>query len=69
PTGRETQVYGPYEISADDMKQCDAPVTEAMAAKPGLAELDAAAGPYRQALKARVPISQDAPDYYERPDS
>ncbi|MDU1660333.1 MAG: DUF3829 domain-containing protein, partial [Stenotrophomonas maltophilia] len=49
-------------------KQCDAPVTEAMAAKPVLAELDAAADHYQQALKALVPISKDAHDYYDRQD-
>ena len=53
PTGRETHVYGPFEISDYDMKQCDAPVTEAMAAKPALADLDAAAGRYQQALNQR----------------
>ena len=58
PSGRETQVYGPFEISDYDMKQCDGPVTEAMAAKPALAELDAAAGHYQQALKALVPLSK-----------
>ncbi|WP_295572486.1 YiiG family protein [uncultured Stenotrophomonas sp.] len=68
PTGRETQVYGPSEISDYDMKQCDAPVTEAMAAKPALADLDAAAGRYQQALKALVPVSKDAHDYYDRQD-
>ncbi|MDT3529836.1 YiiG family protein [Stenotrophomonas pavanii] len=68
PTGRETQVYGPFEISDYDMKQCDGPVTEAMAAKPALAELDAAAGHYQQALKALVPISKEAHDYYDRQD-
>lgn len=33
-----------------------------------LAELDAAAGHYQQALKALVPISKDAHDYYDRQD-
>ena len=68
PSGRETNVYGPFEISDYDMKQCDAPVTEAIAAKPALADLDAAAGQYQQALKALVPISKEAHDYYERQD-
>ncbi|MBN5142766.1 YiiG family protein [Stenotrophomonas maltophilia] len=68
PTGRETHVYGPFEFSDYDMKQCDAPVTEAIAAKPALAELDAAAGHYQQALKALVPVSKDAHDYYDRQD-
>lgn len=68
PTGRETQVYGPSEIGDYDMKQCDAPVTEAIAAKPALADLDAAAGRYQQALKALVPVSKDAHDYYDRQD-
>jgi hypothetical protein len=68
PSGRETNVYGPFEIGDYDMKQCDAPVTEAMAAKPALADLDAAAGRYQQALKALVPISKDAHDYYDRQD-
>ncbi len=58
PTGRETHVYGPFEISDYDMKQCDAPVTGAIAAKPALAGLDAAAGHYQQALKALVPVSR-----------
>jgi hypothetical protein len=68
PSGRETNVYGPFEISDYDLKQCDAPVTEAIAAKPALADLDAAAGQYQQALKALVPISKEAHDYYERQD-
>ncbi|WP_340570785.1 YiiG family protein [Stenotrophomonas sp. G106K1] len=68
PSGRETNVYGPFEISDYDMKQCDAPVTEAIAARPALADLDAAAGQYQQALKALVPISKEAHDYYERQD-
>lgn len=68
PSGRETQVYGPFEISDYDMKQCDGPVTEAMAAKPALAELDAAASHYQQALKALVPVSKEAHDYYDRQD-
>ncbi|HIE1100394.1 MULTISPECIES: YiiG family protein [Stenotrophomonas] len=68
PSGRETQVYGPFEISDYDMKQCDAPVTGAIAAKPALAELDAAAGHYQQALKALVPVSKEAHDYYDRQD-
>ncbi|MBA0396711.1 DUF3829 domain-containing protein [Stenotrophomonas maltophilia] len=68
PTGRETHVYGPFEFSDYDMKQCDAPVTEAIAAKPALADLDAAAGRYQQALKALVPVSKDAHDYYDRHD-
>lgn len=68
PSGRETNVYGPFEISDYDMKQCDAPVTEAIAARPALADLDVAAGQYQQALKALVPISKEAHDYYERQD-
>ena len=68
PSGRETQVYGPFEISDYDMKQCDAPVTEAIAAKPALAELDDAAGRYQQALKALAPVSKEAHDYYDRQD-
>lgn len=68
PSGRETNVYGPFEISDYDMKQCDAPVSEAIAAKPALADLDAVAGQYQQALKALVPISKEAHDYYERQD-
>lgn len=68
PTGRESSIYGPFEISDYDMKQCDAPVTEAIAAKPALAELDDAAGRYQQALKALAPVSKEAHDYYERQD-
>ncbi|HIE5095379.1 YiiG family protein [uncultured Stenotrophomonas sp.] len=68
PTGRETHVYGPFVISDYDMKQCEAPVTEAIAATPVLAELDAAAGRYQKALKALVPLSKDAHDYYDRQD-
>lgn len=68
PSGRETRVYGPSEIDDYDMKQCDAPITEAIAAQPALPELDAAAGRYLQALKALVPVSHEAHDYYERQD-
>ncbi|KAA8995435.1 DUF3829 domain-containing protein [Stenotrophomonas cyclobalanopsidis] len=68
PTGRESSIYGPFEISDYDMKQCDAPLTAAIAAKPALAELDDAAGRYQQALKALAPVSKEAHDYYERQD-
>ncbi|WP_049469988.1 YiiG family protein [Stenotrophomonas indicatrix] len=68
PTGRETRVYGPSEIDSYDIKQCDGPITEAMAAKPALSGLDAAAGRYLQALKALAPISHDVHDYYDRLD-
>lgn len=68
PTGRETRVYAPSEIGDYDLKQCDGPITEAIAAKPALPGLDAAAGRYLQALKALAPVSHQAHDYYERQD-
>ncbi|CAD0349593.1 YiiG family protein [Xanthomonas hortorum] len=68
PTGRESGMTGPYDIDHDDMKQCDAPVSAAAAAKPSLSALDKAARDYRAALKALQPISHAVADYYTRQD-
>lgn len=68
PTGKETSVYGPAQIDEYDMKVCDAPMTEAIAAKPALPALDAAAKRYAAALKTLQPIGNQVRDYYERED-
>ena len=52
PTSKETSVYGPAKIDEYDMKVCDAPMLQAVAAKPVLPALDAAAKRYAAALKA-----------------
>ncbi|MCL1534790.1 hypothetical protein A7D16_07670 [Xanthomonas nasturtii] len=68
PTGGESGMTGPYDIDAYDMKQCDAPVGAAAAAKPSLPALDKAARDYRAALTALQPISHALADYYTRQD-
>ncbi|MCC4634570.1 MULTISPECIES: YiiG family protein [Xanthomonas] len=68
PSGRETRVAGPYDISDFDMKECDAPVSAAAAAQPSLPALDAAARQYYAALQALRPISHQVADYYARQD-
>jgi hypothetical protein len=68
PTGKETQVYGPAQIDEYDMKLCDAPMTEAIAARPALPALDAAAKRYLTALKTLQPLGNQVRDYYERED-
>ncbi|CAD7714130.1 hypothetical protein LMG31886_09470 [Xanthomonas hydrangeae] len=68
PTGRESGMTGPYDLDHDDMKQCDAPVSAAAAAKPSLSALDKAARDYRAALKALQPISHTVAEYYTRQD-
>ncbi|KTF32072.1 YiiG family protein [Xanthomonas vesicatoria] len=68
PSGRETGVAGPYDISDYDMKECDAPVSAAAAAQPSLPALDAAARQYHAALQALRPISHQVADYYARQD-
>jgi len=68
PTGNEERVYGPNVLSDYDMKPCDAPLTEAAAAKPALPALDKAALAYQSALKTLAPISQQVHDYYDRQD-
>ncbi|KQQ80208.1 hypothetical protein ASF73_03370 [Xanthomonas sp. Leaf131] len=68
PTGRESGMTGPYDIDHDDMKQCDAPISAAAAAKPSLSALDNAARDYRAALRALQPISHVVADYYTRQD-
>ena len=68
PTGRESRVYGPFDIDAYDMKLCDGPMREAVAASPSLPSLDAAARRYTEALKVLQPLSHEARDYYERQD-
>ncbi|XQA73998.1 YiiG family protein [Xanthomonas sacchari] len=68
PTGKETSVYGPAPIDEYAMKLCDAPMTEAIAAKPSLPALDAAAKRYLAALKTLQPLANQARDYYDRED-
>jgi len=68
PTGKETSVYGPAQIDEYDMKACDAPMTQAIAAKPALPALDAAAKRYAAALRTLQPIGNQVRDYYERED-
>lgn len=68
PTGKETSVYGPAKIDTYDMKVCDAPMTQAAAAKPALPALDAAAKRYVAALKTLQPLGNQVDDYYDRED-
>lgn len=69
PTGRETRMIGPYDVSDYDMTVCGGPLTDAIAAPPSLPDLDAAAGRYHQALEALRPLSHQLRDYYERGDN
>ncbi|GAB3062995.1 YiiG family protein [Stenotrophomonas tumulicola] len=67
PTGRESTVYPPYDISAYNMRDCK-PMADAIATPPSLPQLDAAARRYDDALKALQPVSHEVHDYYERLD-
>lgn len=68
PTGKETSVYGPAPIDEYAMKLCDAPMAQAIDAKPALPALDTAAKRYLTALKTLQPLANQARDYYDRED-
>jgi Protein of unknown function (DUF3829) len=67
PTGKESLVYGLYQITEYDIKKCTP--LPAMAAKaPALPGLDAAAIAYAKAFDDVAPKINDAHKYYERSD-
>lgn len=64
-SGCEIQVYGLFEISDYDMKQCDGLVIEVMVVKLVLVEFDVVVSYYQQVLKVLVLVSKEVYDYYD----
>ncbi len=67
PTGKETLVYGLYEIRGDG-SDCAAAVDEANNADPDLPELEAAADKYVAALKEAASQVKNVYEYYDQED-
>lgn len=65
-TGKETNVYGLYEIS--DQKQCIDGIKAAADAEPEDTELETVATAYLTALQEAMPIINEAQKYYEEED-
>ena len=66
PTGRERIVYGLYSLY--DVRGEIEKARAAVAAPPGMTELDAQIAPYTAAYEALAPIITQADGYYERQD-
>ena len=67
PTGKETLVYGLYEIRGDGA-DCAAAVDEAKNSEPDLPELEAAADKYVAALKEAASQVKNVYEYYDQED-
>ena len=67
PTGKESLVYGLYEIRGDG-SDCAAAVAEANNAEPDLPELEAAANKYVVALKEAASQVKNVYEYYDQED-
>jgi serine/threonine-protein kinase len=67
PTGRETHIYGLYDLPGDG-RDCEIAVTGAAQMPPDDAELEAMATEYSAALSALVPLVAEAERYYEQSD-
>jgi len=67
PTGKETLVYGLYEIRGDGA-DCAAAVEEAKNSDPDLPELEAAADKYVTALKEAASQVKNVYEYYDQED-
>lgn len=65
PSGKETLIYGLYEISNNTVGECKQSFSQAAALKPGI-PLDAVATAYVNALDALNKVVQEAYPYYER---
>ena len=67
PTGKETLVYGLYEIRGDG-SDCAAAVAEANGSEPDMPELEAAADRYVAALKEAASQVRNIHEYYDQED-
>lgn len=67
PTGRESIVYGLYDVSGDG-EDCIAAVTEAQEMEPELPEVEQAAGQYSGALKEAIYQIRGIYKYYDQED-
>ena len=68
PTGKETRVYALGEVPTTWVDTCSQEIEQALAAKPALAELDAAGKQYLEQLKALAPKVNQAHAYYDQED-
>lgn len=66
PSGKEDKAWGPGELNDRQLGQCREQINTAAAAKPALAELDAAAREYLASLEALAPLLNEAQAYYSR---
>lgn len=66
PSGKEDKAWGPGELDDRRLGQCREQINTALAAKPALAELDAAAREYLASLEALAPLMNEAQAYYNR---
>ncbi|MBC7899260.1 MAG: YiiG family protein [Saprospiraceae bacterium] len=67
PTGRESIVYGLYDVSGDG-EDCIAAVAEAQEMEPELPEVEQSAGQYSAALKEAVYQIRSVYKYYDQED-
>ncbi len=65
PTGKESVIYGLYEINVDS---CFGSLEKAKTMKPALPDVDSAATEYRRALDELVPVVKTANKYYDQDD-
>lgn len=66
-TGKESHVYGLYQVSGDPAK-CTKAVKDANAKKPNDEKLEAAASAYEKAVAEVVPLLNSAHKYYDQKD-
>lgn len=67
PTGKESIVYGLYQINGDG-SDCASAIAEAKAADPEMPELEAAADKFAAALGGVLPLIANAYNYYDQED-
>jgi len=67
PTGKETLVYGLYDVTGDG-SDCEAAVASAKALEPAMPEIEAAADNYVSTLKAVISEVRGVHNYYEQED-
>ena len=67
PTGKETLVYGLYDVTGDG-SDCEKAIESAKATDPAMPELEEAADKYVAALKDVVGQIRGVHDYYEQED-
>ncbi|MFL9998926.1 YiiG family protein [Paraburkholderia sediminicola] len=68
PSGRESHVYGLYQINSEAIRSCAKKFAQAAGLAPAMSGLDAAANVYIQSLDALSGVVQEAYTYYDRED-